>query len=1212
VHENMPLASAEQALERLRQIDQALTQLPAAAAALATRQRSELAALRARLKEAEDTKAEIERDVQRLRVCIDQRAACVAATGGQTEDSASHAYSDAARRSREIDQDLGEIQEQATHAMAEETRLLLEFNEVMAQLQDQRERAAFLERWKEAQAPRAQAVRRGFIAPTAVSRPPSPGAQPPALGSVIIRPETGTTPQPQAMGSLITATTGQLERQQAALEATEARLRTAGLSLPQISQSAEVQAQSEQLSKARDRLKTVEQLQSSEALQQIPPALGSVIIDASQAIAETTDERERREAALTATEQVLLEQGLTDQQVAASPQVDQQRRALAETQERLSQQQELLEQASQRLPTPVEVRAYDAKDAVWLQNWRQTDNAKQIQNTGYENPTMAQQAMEWLQDRFPLEDAWRLLAFVGKDPQNYQNYDAAIAALRASANDVEQVALALLEWQWWAPPPPRLTFRAAEEELRTQSDWRYEALSRWPSDAGDTLDVLSDKPEGFDRDALRRLANNWAAYAQAFRKRENDDAPAIDMLHLTRPQVYGLIELSGQDLQDWVPYYRSARRLAHYLGQAELVPRMQHALRRAAERGGYQAQKSDVFLAADQEYGRYLQSKARGQPYAPPTWLALAKPVQGAQPAQPVMPAKPAQPARQPFKVFVTQPVKAKDVQAAIKAPAAQPTFPALGLRSDWPSAAPVQTTIKTPAPLEPAAQRVLVQPPAKAAAFKLPMPAAALAKAATIKAPAAQPTFPALGPSAAPVQAAIKAPAAQRVLIRPPAKAAAFKLPMPAAALAEAAVPVQPPTPQAALMPEAQLVPFAREAAAQQQLAWRASLRPFVEPVPRLRECKTDMFSEVQVLGLEKGSASPTVILLGRLRGPTGLCAVEYHYWQSCKQEVAAKLIFVGPQTAEFAALQAELQIYKQLNRLAFEGYTPHFILYIDNWRCSVADLKVGFPTAWRKLAPIVAKHRLMTATQVEVLVLERGEQPLYDWLKSHALSDADLLAIIFQLVYTLAVMDKVGLRHGDLHFGNILVDRLPQPVTTTYLPDPQGKVCYKVTSRWLAKIYDWDHGGIYEPALGFTAVTNELTKEACWLYSACDRNIKADLYMLLGQTYEWVDRGSALKAIIESLIHDKLLEIGPLQGSDKLRWRLCGGLLTNECRPRKVGTQCDQRQKRGWKPPDCLVAPPMTALERIGASFRAPLAADTHIDYGIWESPAQRGRFR
>jgi len=66
----------------------------------------------------------------------------------------------------------------------------------------------------------------------------------------------------------------------------------------------------------------------------------------------------------------------------------------------------------------------------------------------------------------------------------------------------------------------------------------------------------------------------------------------------------------------------------------------------------------------------------------------------------------------------------------------------------------------------------------------------------------------------------------------------------------------------------------------------------------------------------------------------------------------------------------------------------------------------------------------------------------------------------LIFQVLYTLACFDRVGLRHNDLHTCNILVQTLPEEKEFRY--EFSGTTVSFKSSR-LVKIIDYDHSCIY-----------------------------------------------------------------------------------------------------------------------------------------------------
>lgn len=66
----------------------------------------------------------------------------------------------------------------------------------------------------------------------------------------------------------------------------------------------------------------------------------------------------------------------------------------------------------------------------------------------------------------------------------------------------------------------------------------------------------------------------------------------------------------------------------------------------------------------------------------------------------------------------------------------------------------------------------------------------------------------------------------------------------------------------------------------------------------------------------------------------------------------------------------------------------------------------------------------------------------------------------VVFQVLYTIACFERVGLKHNDLHTGNIMICQLDNPITLSY--EIQGKVISFQTKN-LVKIIDYDRACIY-----------------------------------------------------------------------------------------------------------------------------------------------------
>lgn len=98
----------------------------------------------------------------------------------------------------------------------------------------------------------------------------------------------------------------------------------------------------------------------------------------------------------------------------------------------------------------------------------------------------------------------------------------------------------------------------------------------------------------------------------------------------------------------------------------------------------------------------------------------------------------------------------------------------------------------------------------------------------------------------------------------------------------------------------------------------------------------------------------------------------------------------------------------------------------------------------------------------QGRMMIVESGSgKSLRDLIEDRVLSSSDLHAIVFQVLYTLNEMYYAGIKHNDLHLGNVWIQLLPNPRTLHYYyasPGSNQLHHFVITTRYLVKIYDFD----------------------------------------------------------------------------------------------------------------------------------------------------------
>lgn len=425
---------------------------------------------------------------------------------------------------------------------------------------------------------------------------------------------------------------------------------------------------------------------------------------------------------------------------------------------------------------------------------------------------------------------------------------------------------------------------------------------------------------------------------------------------------------------------------------------------------------------------------------------------------------------------------------------------------------------------------------------------------------------------------------------------------------------------------------------------------------------------------GSQKASMSDSVIMAGVLRPPSNP-AVARRYaqvWQRYKCDVILKVSFPAlyerPRTFQLDPLTVEVRLYKFLSVLVAEQVSPNLMLGLGVFDCSFGDIENAtraavFEQFYGEAQAVYQSNGKLPKPQDQVrfLLLERGRGSSLGSLldKPEPRIDEDqLLSLVFQVLFTLDALDARNIRHGDLHEGNVWVDRLADRDTTVaYMPffrgtrnssdDAQNDIDYDTfyllpTHGLLAKLYDWDWGGVYtrrgrkdEPERvawprARSPLLNSLTleKSTCSQYSACYTNSKADIFTLLSSLMAapGTRRMLRFQRFVNDVIHRHLRQFAtpgfssdesgsPTSGFDLsggFQFRLCRGPVAERCdvpADAPIDSLLTNKPCQGpWVPPDCLVHTPAQMMQHpVFASFKRSLAVTgndfgTHYVYGNW----------
>jgi serine/threonine protein kinase len=165
-------------------------------------------------------------------------------------------------------------------------------------------------------------------------------------------------------------------------------------------------------------------------------------------------------------------------------------------------------------------------------------------------------------------------------------------------------------------------------------------------------------------------------------------------------------------------------------------------------------------------------------------------------------------------------------------------------------------------------------------------------------------------------------------------------------------------------------------------------------------------------------------------------------------------------------------------------------------------------------------------------MLILELGTgMSLMDLIRNKLLKPDDLKPILFQVGYTLLQMNRVGVRHNDLHLGNVWIDILPQE-KIIYYKLRNGSMA-TIKSKYMPKIYDFDLSTFtadYNNNENLVMDNVAIEDKFCKLYGMCSQTDY--LYDWLTFAYNlilYINKNMKLKERIEANDILMLLEMDP-----------------------------------------------------------------------------------
>ena len=169
--------------------------------------------------------------------------------------------------------------------------------------------------------------------------------------------------------------------------------------------------------------------------------------------------------------------------------------------------------------------------------------------------------------------------------------------------------------------------------------------------------------------------------------------------------------------------------------------------------------------------------------------------------------------------------------------------------------------------------------------------------------------------------------------------------------------------------------------------------------------------------------------------------------------------------------SLPLEKNIYKYLLApLSTQQHTPNILKYFGSFSEPFIEFRNTLTKCRNELDKLQEqvtkkeerdrKHhnvRIRDISKLTILGLEYCKAPtLRRWLQTNR-SNQELESVLFQIIYSAECLYRIGIRHNDLHVGNILISSSKQQ--TTHYRINTNQVIAVPTKKSLVKIYDFDN---------------------------------------------------------------------------------------------------------------------------------------------------------
>lgn len=165
----------------------------------------------------------------------------------------------------------------------------------------------------------------------------------------------------------------------------------------------------------------------------------------------------------------------------------------------------------------------------------------------------------------------------------------------------------------------------------------------------------------------------------------------------------------------------------------------------------------------------------------------------------------------------------------------------------------------------------------------------------------------------------------------------------------------------------------------------------------------------------------------------------------------------------------------------------------------------------------------QLTNQNNLHFMIMEAplNSKKYHDFLISKP-NESDIIVTVFQILYSLEVLNRLGIRHNDLHFKNIFLETRSSKKYYDY--QVAGKHYY-IPIKYIVKIFDWDRATSPKHGIKNTLLQSHL----CSDYGQCNtENKKFDTLKFLCTFRKYLDPISPLNYnFIEKVVSIDLLTL-------------------------------------------------------------------------------------